>query len=279
MIQAIIVDDQLENIELLTLYLKKYIKNIEIIGSFTDPFIAIVEIKNLKPDVLFMDIDLGAGLKNNGIDLASKTSQYYKEVIFVTAYRKYWQEAFKLHAFEYILKPVKESQLAETIAGLLDREENGWSGKSPERVESLNKLKKNEIKSIDGLWLEKHRERWDFLMWKDIVLFEKSDIGKNIFEVTIHTTATKENQYFRCNTTIKSIEEMIKMQEQSIGNLIRKINEHQIINFEHVKSLNPTNGNIELKLDFIKPIHQPIKISEYYLPAIKKELRIPNRDL
>lgn len=69
----------------------------------------IVAIANEKPDILFLDIDLGDG---SGFDLLQEIKEEKNiQVIFVTAHNKYALKALKASAVDYLLKPVKPSEL------------------------------------------------------------------------------------------------------------------------------------------------------------------------
>lgn len=86
-----------------------YFDTIEI---FTKPLLAFQAIQTKKPDLIFSDLDMPL---IKGIDLHAQISNLNIPFIYVTAYSTYSIKAIKLQAFDYILKPVKESELEETI--------------------------------------------------------------------------------------------------------------------------------------------------------------------
>jgi len=112
-IRVFIVDDEPKAISILKKMLSK-IPCIEIIGTNTNPELAIDEILKLKPDLLFLDIEMpnvsGLSLVE---DLLKKAFRAF--VIFTTAYNKYALQALKLYAVDYLLKPIGESELKESI--------------------------------------------------------------------------------------------------------------------------------------------------------------------
>lgn len=65
-------------------------------------------------DLIFLDIEMP---QTNGMELAAKLRelQYDGEVIFLTSYTDYMQDAFKVRAFRYLQKPVREDQLEEAL--------------------------------------------------------------------------------------------------------------------------------------------------------------------
>ena len=65
-------------------------------------------------DLVFLDIEMPPA---SGMELAAKLKelQYDGEVIFLTSYTDYMQDAFKVRAFRYLQKPVREDQLEEAL--------------------------------------------------------------------------------------------------------------------------------------------------------------------
>jgi two-component system LytT family response regulator len=105
---AIIVDDEKSNIENLTLLLHKYCPQINLLGTATEIDTATAIIIQHKPDLLFLDIQLG---KQSGFDLLRLLPNKNFEVVFITAFDKYGIEAIKFAALDYLLKPVAIPEL------------------------------------------------------------------------------------------------------------------------------------------------------------------------
>jgi CheY-like chemotaxis protein len=83
MIRAILVDDKEEHLNDLKKELRPYSKDVEIIGAFTDPYEATPQIIHLKPDVLFLDIQM-PGM--SGFKVAASVKEICSNVIFLTSY-------------------------------------------------------------------------------------------------------------------------------------------------------------------------------------------------
>jgi two-component system LytT family response regulator len=82
-------------------------------------------IQKEKPDVVFLDIQLGG---ENGFDLLEKIERNFR-LIFVTAFDAYAIRAFEVNALDYLLKPVNPERLAKAIERLsLGGEEESNSG-------------------------------------------------------------------------------------------------------------------------------------------------------
>ncbi len=121
MIKVVLIDDENPALNYLTYLLKEY--DVEILGAFTNPMKAFDSLAQLKPDVVFLDIDMPV---INGVELGIKIQSLLPEIIlvFVTAYSQYALEAFKAYPLDYMLKPINEDRLAKTldhIANILEK--------------------------------------------------------------------------------------------------------------------------------------------------------------
>jgi two-component SAPR family response regulator len=114
--RVFLVDDEQPSLDELVWRLRKY-PDIEIAGTFTDPASALKAAGESRPDAAFLDIDM-PGL--TGLELALRTQAQCPGVIviFVTAHAQYALEAYKSFPLDFLLKPVKEARLDETIEHL-----------------------------------------------------------------------------------------------------------------------------------------------------------------
>ena len=87
---------------------------VEIIGSASDGIEAVEAINRLKPDLIFLDIQM-PGL--TGFDVLKKIT-HFPIVVFCTAYDDYALKAFDTDAVDYIVKPVKEDRVKRSIEKL-----------------------------------------------------------------------------------------------------------------------------------------------------------------
>ena len=115
MIRSIIVDDEPHAREDLQEKIQRT-EGFEIVASCCHAFEAIREINRLKPDVLFLDINMP---KISGIEMLSMLDrEEMPRIVFVTAHGEYAIEAFKENAIDFLLKPVSDERLAITLARL-----------------------------------------------------------------------------------------------------------------------------------------------------------------
>jgi len=112
MIRTIIVDDESLARERIVSLLKKE-KDIEVVGECSDGEEVLQKINSLKPDLVFLDIQMPI---MSGVEVIKNLSEYLPEVIFVTAYDEYAVEAFEMNALDYLLKPFDQERFSKTLA-------------------------------------------------------------------------------------------------------------------------------------------------------------------
>lgn len=113
-LKAFIVDDESLARKGLALRLEPF-QQVQLIGDSGNSRDALEQIVALKPDVVFVDIQM-PGL--NGFELLRELQQRLDNlpaVVFVTAFDQYAIRAFEVRALDYLLKPVDEQRLAETL--------------------------------------------------------------------------------------------------------------------------------------------------------------------
>lgn len=111
-IRTIIIDDELDCVRILKLELQQNCENVEVIAACTDSAIGLLKIKELKPDLVFLDIEMP---RMNGLQLLEQLDEITFALVFVTAYDRYAVQAFRYSAIDYLLKPVDIEELLEAV--------------------------------------------------------------------------------------------------------------------------------------------------------------------
>lgn len=111
-IRTIIIDDEEGSRCALREHLDADVR-IEIIAIAKDGLEASRVIEQLKPDLVFMDIDMP---HLSGIDVARNLRQHKPLIIFVTAFDRYALHAFDVNAVDYLLKPVTKDRIEKSLA-------------------------------------------------------------------------------------------------------------------------------------------------------------------
>ena len=120
-LKAILVDDEFDSREILGNYIQKYCDHVELLASCENINTAEEAIKNVKPDLVFLDIEMPYG---NGFDLLERFEQINFEVIFVTAFSNYAVKALNMSAAYYLLKPIDIDELVDAVDKVRDKLEN-----------------------------------------------------------------------------------------------------------------------------------------------------------
>lgn len=112
-LKAILIDDELKSRSNLRQLLLEYCPNVAIVAEAGSALEALKLIRELNPDLLFLDIEMG---EVSGFDLLKLlTGQQNFEVIFVTAFDKYGIQAVKACAIDYLLKPINILELSNAV--------------------------------------------------------------------------------------------------------------------------------------------------------------------
>ncbi|QSZ28228.1 response regulator transcription factor [Aceticella autotrophica] len=191
--RAIIVDDEQPAREELIYLLSDY-KDIEIIGEADNGLSALKLIQELKPEIVFLDINIP---KINGCDVAKDISLNGElpYVIFTTAYDTHAIEAFEIGAIDYLLKPISQQRLYKTLEKI-----KNYYKKKLDLENSIKITGEILTKKVEKLAVEKN-DRIKLIDLEEIV-FAKAYSGK----VLIKT----KNNTFIYKGTIKNLEEKLK---------------------------------------------------------------------
>ena len=112
-IKTLIIDDEwLIRSELKTM-LDQY-PNIDVIGEAANVNEAVKLCESLKPDLIFLDIHIPGG---SGFDFLNRVNGEY-QLVFITAFDQYRDEAKKYRAIDYLMKPISKEKLSMVIQKL-----------------------------------------------------------------------------------------------------------------------------------------------------------------
>lgn len=180
--KTILVDDEPMALEVLKHMLSPY-ADINIIGSYTRPADALKSIKEEKPDIIFLDIEMG---DLNGLKLAENFMRELDkvEIVFVTAYSQYAVDAFEINAIDYLLKPIQENRLLKSV----ERLRENFNEKKIETIKnSLKVYSFGGFQVLDNMgnslnWrTQKSKELFAYLLSKQERPVSKTVIMETIF--------------------------------------------------------------------------------------------------
>ena len=130
-LRAIIVDDEELARRGLALRLQD-IPEVEVVAQCANGHEALDVIPKLAPDLIFLDIQM-PGM--SGFDVVCELQAVTMPmIIFVTAYDEYAVQAFRVHALDYLLKPIEEPQLREAVAHAVSQQQRRDAVLTKERL-------------------------------------------------------------------------------------------------------------------------------------------------
>lgn len=109
--KCVIIDDEPLAVEMLVNYVSRT-PSLELSGSYTDPVLALSEMDSIKPDIVFLDIQMP---DVNGLEL-SKMLPEQTMIVFTTAFKEYAFESYEVEAVDYLLKPIRYQKFLEAVA-------------------------------------------------------------------------------------------------------------------------------------------------------------------
>ena len=117
-IRTVLIDDEPLALRGLELRLEGF-KDVEIVGQCRNGREAIITIREEKPELIFLDIQM-PGLDGFAV-IKALISTYMPIIVFVTAFDEFALKAFETHALDYLLKPVDEERLAQAVQRVRDQ--------------------------------------------------------------------------------------------------------------------------------------------------------------
>jgi len=223
-IRAIVVDDEALGRQALMEALDQ-IDNLEVIKECTNGFEAVKTVQKLKPDLMFLDIQMP---KLDGFDVVELLGDQTPFLVFVTAFDEYALRAFEAEALDYIIKPVREDRLKKVI----ERVEKQIKLKSPQPVDKfINKHQSHQAPLVrilirDGTVVT-------IIPSDDIIYIEAQDDY-----IMIYTNEKKFLKYER----ISNLEKMLDSQT------FCRIHRSYILNIRCLKKIEPYSKDSRLAI-------------------------------
>ncbi|MBV5312453.1 MAG: response regulator [Prolixibacteraceae bacterium] len=216
-IKAIIVDDEKPSRDVLSNYIQENCPSIAIISECDSVNSAYKAIMEYQPDLIFLDIEMPKG---NGFDLLKMFKTIDFKIIFITAFSEYAVQAFRFSAIDYLLKPIKISELIEAVSKVKQELATNHSLQNIQAL--LNNIYSpiNESKSL----VIPNSKGYSILKTNDIILCTADGYCTH-FQLT-------GNKKISSSRSLKFYEELLP-----VGQFLRVHRSH-IINLQHVKSFN-----------------------------------------
>ena len=223
-LRAIIVDDEKNNLDLLSHFVKKYCLDVDLVSECHTYKDALVKIDELKPDLLFLDIVLD---ENTAFDLLKEVKFKRYKIIFTTAYDEYAINAFKFNTADYLLKPILIDDLIAAV------------GKIRKKWTTSEYLNASQINNLSHSILGKHpmnfltisgSDRIDFIDPKEIIYMQSNG---------------RYTEFVLCNKKRKILASKSLGEFEGLMNsaMFFRIHNTYMVNLKHLLNINKKSGN------------------------------------
>lgn len=250
MLKCLIVDDEKPAVDEMA-YLLSQFDEVEITKTYSDSLSLLSELEKYPHHVLFLDINMP---KLSGMLIADHIlkKELPIQVVFVTAYDSYAIKAFELNAIDYLLKPITESRLEQTLTRL----------KHLQFTSETLAENKGMRQMIDDYKVKQEV----FSLYKDGVLrpikFEEISVIYHEDRLTYFIT---EEGTFTCKKNLADIESILTP-------TFFRSHRTYIINLKHVETIEPWfNNTYMVKMNYY---NDQVPISRSKVQPFKEKMHI-----
>jgi len=223
-VKALIIDDEQLARDLIRNYLHSY-PDVQIIGEVENGFEGARQIAELKPDLVFLDIQMP---KLNGFEMLELTENP-PEIIFITAHNDFAIRAFEMNAVDYLLKPYSRERLIAAVQKAADRIRSGNIREN--KIERLlqqpltEKLERVVVKTGTKIKVIPV-DRIIYLEAQDDYIMVYTDEGKHLKQGTMkyYEDHLDESKFIRVHRSyIVRIDQVVQLEPYAKDNYIMKL--------------------------------------------------------
>jgi len=251
MLKAVLVDDEQLSLDALEFVLNKN-EDVEVVGKYTDPLEALNNINKVKPELVFLDIEMpeldGFSVAQEIINMGIDT-----HIIFATVFEQHALRAFEIDAADYVVKPFLESRLRLTVNRIVKRIQTRQVPQSMLRDFVENNPSRQIINKIP--------------VWKEnsIVLL---DPGKILY----FTTDAKKVIVHMKDDTYESNSSLAELEKRLENKGFLRCHKSFLVNMDAIARIVPWfNSTYMIRL---KGVPDAIPVSRYYTKKLKSTLSI-----
>jgi len=224
-LKAVIIDDIKDARDNIRLDVETYCPEVSIIGEAEGVISGAKLLKDLKPDIVFLDIQMQDG---TGFDLLDIVSTDGLKVIFTTASDEYAIRAFRMSAIDYLLKPIDPDELVEAIT----------------KVKEGNKLSQDNLDILnEGISDHKKLTRLALNTLDKIHIVDIEEIVRCESSVNYTTFFLKDNSRLVVTKTLKEYDELLS----PLGFI--RVHQTHLVNAKLVKEFVKTDGGYLIMKD------------------------------
>lgn len=208
--RALVVDDIEDSKEALVLLLKRYCPDVETVGEASTLEEALDKIQRLGPDLVFLDIELGA---DSGLEMLKQFGNRNFQVIFTTGHSEHALEAFDVNATDYLVKPILPNRLKEAVA------------KAQKSSDASKKRLRLEVSTNDGTIFLEQEDIYhvESLSGYCVLLTRSHEKIKDFRTIGRIEACLDKTLFFRChNSHLINLDQIIKVVNADGGEAVLK---------------------------------------------------------
>lgn len=225
--------------------------NFKILHSAADGQKALKILENNKIDLLFLDIQIPG---KSGIEIAQILNKQKSapHIIFTTAYNEYAVEAFKLSAVDYLLKPISEQRLNESL----------------ERAQKEIESKKDFKQKLENLFSNLNQNQKHNSLNK-IAVMDKDYYLMLDFKDVYYFSTKEKKVWAQCFKKAYQTQFQLKDLEDILPQYFFRIHKSYIVNLKHIKAVIPWfKGKYQVLMD---------NYSEHEIPVSRSKVEQINK--
>ena len=244
--KVILIDDEPNSSRNLERKLMMVYPEIDVVSSCTNVQESVEAIKAYRPDLIFLDMELGA---EDGFEVLQKTKDISFETIVVTVYPEYAKEAFKYNVAHFLTKPVQKEELAEAIQRISIDQASSIG------IENQLKQLRNKVESINRIGIRLSDE-------PEIIFLSTHQINyceSNGNKTKIHLC---NGEVYLANGTLGNFGKILET-----SHFIR-VHHQYLINLLHLERYNRATSNVTVNGE-----RRPLNVSNNYKGRLLIKLR------
>jgi two-component system, LytTR family, response regulator LytT len=232
--KVVIIEDEVLAAERLEALLKEIDNDVNVMARIGSVSEASAWLSINKPDLIFLDIQLSDGLSFTIFEEVTTDAP----IVFTTAYDQYAIKAFKLNSIDYLLKPVKKSELAVSIEKF-----RKFKPQTSINFEELLKQIRPGSEQYKKRFLVQYGQKIKKVETEEIAYFYA--MSKNVFITTF------AGQTYPIEYTLDKLEDLINKDD------FFRINRKMIISYRAIKNMIPYSRS-RIKIDLHPPVSKEL---------------------
>lgn len=223
-VTCLIIDDELTARRGMQALLEDF-PELRLLGTCSNGVEAIDDIRSLKPDLIFLDVQM-PGI--SGFEVLASLPKPWPQVVFTTAHDQFALKAFEVAAVDYLLKPFSDERFAEAVERA--KKQLALRRGSDAGVQSLLGQTQASLRGTSAI-VDRKDERHRLVIRSEgsIHLLDHADVS-HVEAYDYYVKVHVKDRFFLLRETMK------KMEERLPGELFVRIHKSFIVNLSFVKA-------------------------------------------